>query len=821
MIRLEKLHVKEFRGIRSLDLDLNSETFVIYGPNGSGKSGVVDAIEFALTGDIARLKGEGTGGITITKHGPHVNQRENPSAAFVALTVKDPTSGKSTTITRSVQNHGICTLEPDNAETRQLLSEAQGHPELTLSRRELLKYVVATPGDRAAQMRALLRLGRIEAVRQTLYKAITAAKNAESNACSDMSAGERSFAEHLGLETSTQQEVLHEINKRRKTLGLTVLLELSVDTDLFDLPVTESPSTVFDLVTGRNDVNALILRLDESNETENFNALAKHLQDYHENLSLTEAIRHRDLLDAGLAAVESASCPLCDSAWDSQQALETHIKEKISETDAAQSLRKLITPAASNYRASIRDLREKVDRIAEAARRFGDEDLPHLIKPWVDSLSRLEGVLESFATVTAKDASISKTGNLVPTGIKAKLEKLLASLNAAPDHSETEAAKAFLGVAKDRWARVRLARATLKKTEMVKKTAETIYNQFCEASDTKLQSLYETVEENFSSYYQFVNSDDENTFRAKFHSKTGSLDLAVDFYQQGMFSPVAYHSEGHQDGMGICLYLALAHQLLDRNFSYAILDDVVMSVDANHRRRLAELLKTKFAGVQFVITTHDALWARQMRAVGLVSSSAMAHFTDWSVDTGPIYRNNDFMVEAEAALACEDVPGAAAKLRRALEVHAADIAECIGGSVPYRSDASYELSAFLDAVKSRHRNLLNLADKSATSWENQEQTDLVAKLKQQRTPSVSDQDAEAWLVNKLVHNNDWANATAADFRPTLEAAKSFLKLFQCDNAKCDSWIAVTGKRGSEEELSCACKRYLLNLSKKKSATVAA
>ena len=63
MIQLQKPRIEEFRGIRELELTLDRQSFVILGPNGSGKSGVVDAIDFALTGNVARLTGAGTGGI--------------------------------------------------------------------------------------------------------------------------------------------------------------------------------------------------------------------------------------------------------------------------------------------------------------------------------------------------------------------------------------------------------------------------------------------------------------------------------------------------------------------------------------------------------------------------------------------------------------------------------------------------------------------------------------------------------------------------------------------------------------------------------------
>src|SRR5260370_25603241 len=59
MMKLETAHIEEVRGIRKLDIDFRKEKFAISGPNGSGKSGVIDAIEFGLTGQIGRLTGRG------------------------------------------------------------------------------------------------------------------------------------------------------------------------------------------------------------------------------------------------------------------------------------------------------------------------------------------------------------------------------------------------------------------------------------------------------------------------------------------------------------------------------------------------------------------------------------------------------------------------------------------------------------------------------------------------------------------------------------------------------------------------------------------
>ena len=159
-------------------------------------------------------------------------------------------------------------------------------------------------------------------------------------------------------------------------------------------------------------------------------------------------------------------------------------------------------------------------------------------------------------------------------------------------------------------------------------------------ADTELTRLYTTVEHDFSDYYRRINADDESSFKAGLAPSAGKLDLEVDFYGLGMFPPMAYHSEGHQDGMGVCLYLALMKRLLDKNFTLALLDDVVMSVDAGHRREFCELLKTQFPDTQFVIATHDKLWAEQMKTTKLITSKTSLRFRSWSVETGPVVESN-------------------------------------------------------------------------------------------------------------------------------------------------------------------------------------
>jgi DNA repair exonuclease SbcCD ATPase subunit len=114
VIKLESVHIEEVRGIRKLDLVFGKETFAISGPNGSGKSGVIDAIEFGLTGHIGRLTGSGTKGLTVSEHGPHVDKTKFPDASFVELSIVLSKIGKSAKITRKIKTPNKPKIEPDD-----------------------------------------------------------------------------------------------------------------------------------------------------------------------------------------------------------------------------------------------------------------------------------------------------------------------------------------------------------------------------------------------------------------------------------------------------------------------------------------------------------------------------------------------------------------------------------------------------------------------------------------------------------------------------------------------------------------------------------
>ena len=101
-MKLLKLQVDKIRGIKDINFSPYGNNFVVWGPNGSGKSALIDAIDFLLTGRVSRLTGEGTGDITLNKHGPHIDH--TPKEAKVSADVKLTNPDTKIKITRCMAN---------------------------------------------------------------------------------------------------------------------------------------------------------------------------------------------------------------------------------------------------------------------------------------------------------------------------------------------------------------------------------------------------------------------------------------------------------------------------------------------------------------------------------------------------------------------------------------------------------------------------------------------------------------------------------------------------------------------------------------------
>lgn len=812
MIKLETAHIEEVRGIRKLDVVFGKETFAISGPNGSGKSGVIDAIEFGLTGQIGRLTGRGTKGLSVAEHGPHVDKTKFPDAAFVELRVFIPSLGKSATITRKVSAPKKPKIIPADPDVKLALDEIANHPEITLSRREILRFILIESTKRSEEIQTILKLEEIGQTRGALNTAQNKLHTTDRNAAAQVQTSRETLQRHLQIATFHSADLLAAVNQRREALGLPTIEKLTADTKL-DVGLSETTKAPeFNKQSALRDLKAF------SDASQDFPELGRaHAASILSGISqleadptLMQALQRRSFVEKGLDLVDGPECPLCDYAWDSEEHLREYLKEKLVKSEEAAALQHaLLSAGAELAREQVRvfGLLGPVLKTADA---LGDTAFAHLLTNWKVDLDDLKAQLTNLDGLTGLKGRVSSGWLNVPKALAERLAALMGQVEARPDQTATLDAQTFLAGAQLRLSDYREAMRKKKAAEIASKASKTAYDSYCRVMEDELNALYEDVQGDFSTFYRTINEDDEIKFTAKLTPSEGRLDLDVNFYERGLFPPGAYHSEGHQDGMGVCLYLALMKRLFGNQFTIALLDDVVMSVDAGHRYQFCKLLKTHFPNTQFVITTHDRLWAEQMKSSGLVTAKSSIAFHSWTVDAGPLVESNEeIWKEIGAALAKGKVETAAAALRHHLEYASRHLADHIGASLVFRADGNYELGELLPSVLTRMKSLCGKAADAAQSWGKPDAKEAAVSRKTLLSSSNAAINVEQWAVNKAVHYNEWANFGRKDFEPVVTAFKELLDCFTCPD--CQSWLYVSPSRGSPESLRCPCSAVNLNL----------
>lgn len=617
MIRIKTIHIEEFRGVRALDLNLDAKNFGICGPNGTGKSGVVDAVEFCLTGDVTRLSGQGSAGLSVKAHAPHVDQHGHPDKANVTLTVDIPALGKSVTIYRSVKNPRKVEITPDSADVRGVVDELQTHSEFALSRREIIKYIITPPGKRSEDVQTLLRLDHIEKLRKSLKTFCNKRKSEADEAERARSRTDTDLKNGLEIDTLEHALVLEKVNEKRELLGQQALAELTKDTSFKadvvspqDREKKPAPRKAVALA----DLSALQTAIKEGEHS----GLAEHrqlakavlgqLKD--DEKALTLARRH-GLIKTGLDLITEDACPLCDTEWNVDE-LREHLCKKLL---SAKEIEKLLVHLRDNINAILQSLSERIQAVRRAVQYSRNLEPPIEQAELAAYLKRLTGA-ETALTDLLKDHSQIEPALKAVSGSwwspeadqQARINECHAAVSALPDTSAEDEARGILIVAQERYEKLLSAKKIAKQQKARSIVAQKVLDHYNNSCTSVLEGIYDKVARDFTTYYRVINREDEEDFVGKLTSAPAKLSFDVDFYGRGLFPPGAYHSEGHQDGMGVCLYLALMKHTLGDKFTFAVLDDVLMSVDTGHRREVCRLLKSEFPKTQFILTTHDRVW---------------------------------------------------------------------------------------------------------------------------------------------------------------------------------------------------------------------
>lgn len=336
----------------------------------------------------------------------------------------------------------------------------------------------------------------------------------------------------------------------------------------------------------------------------------------------------------------------------------------------------------------------------------------------------------------------------------------------------------------------------------------------CELSAIKTSLAVTQEQDRFSQLYKIIHESDEGAFSSVFNRKAASLELQVKFKDGNMYPPNAVHSEGHQDSMGICLFFALSEKISNSRLNLVLLDDVVMSIDIDHRKNFCKLLKEQFPQKQFIITTHDYIWRKELESQGVVTKKNIIHFKTWNIEHGPYVEIGSNIWDAiNSHLDKGEKNEAIGLMRYYMEEFFSDICAKYKLKVPYSTSGRWSLEEVLSPVNAHYRQAIKRAKESANSFK--KPIDKIEIYEKSYVSAYDNLQVERWTINPSTHFTVWAQSLSIDeLKSTCSAVKEFCEIFECSN--CKSLITINSDINlMPQNICCDCGDYSFSCIKKK------
>jgi len=565
-MKLLELEIANVRGIRQVLLKPGGKNFVIWGPNGSGKSAVVDAIDFLLTGRISRLMGKGTGNIILNRHGPHIDCR--PEDATVRAIILIPGRKKPIEIKRCFAEPNILVCDESVLPSLEPILDLAKRGQHVLTRREILRYITSDGSTRAQDIQDLLSITEIENIRKNLVKVQNDFKKDLQIAQRNLESARGAVNATVGQMSFQPETVLNAINQNRAILGAHPITKLS-STELkvnIKLPTATTSKQSINVTLLEGDITNIKNALSNQNKAEVSqidNKLRGLIVEVKSKPGLLTNLSRQELTALGMRLLDDGgNCPLCDTSWPLGK-LREYLEKKTEQAQVATQYQTQASWLSNQLTNRIDSTVASVQKIIAAAQIAGFQSETVFLAQWQSDLTLLSDALSKVFDKYPLPAFDSDATQqlLAPLELLGNLDVIYSKVKEKfPETTPEQTAWDTLTRLEENLKALEKSQTDLAKATIACTRANTLVDEFERSRDSVLQKLYDEIRNRFVELYKKLHGSDEKNFQAQITPDGAALNLEVDFYGRGPHPPHALHSEGHQDSMGLCLYLALAER---------------------------------------------------------------------------------------------------------------------------------------------------------------------------------------------------------------------------------------------------------------------
>ena len=820
MAKIVRVTTNNVGGLGDIICEPAGESIVIRGPNASGKTKLISSIVYGITGEMSvGLNSEKSSELGLG-HLSHIDtiskeKTRKDKTTTVELELEVP-GHDNFTVSRTSDSPNNPIVNPDNDITRDILRRFSALPETALFRQNVLNFVIAEPENRAVWLESAVSKAEITTKRKDYKFALTRAKAnvvTTRELLDDLTDTIRKDFEIPESNEITDEVVLAKVNIYREMLNLAPLDAISANSNFLEGMDDKQQH----LMTNRGIILIGLRRF--TRFLQNTSELAKDAVNAHlsaiselkkdSNLRLWPVIKK--FVDDVESLDKEGNCPISADILKNGNSLLNQFSTDSTYLASQKSWESIY----ANAETLIHDIDKAISQISKTARaldRIGEDSCSQILKDWCLDLENLKDLLRDPKAVVGLEERLLDNWLGVPSGLESQFELLITSVKGKSIESIVEDSIRFLNNANLNFRRYSETKLELVQANKEVSEAMTKFVNYCKNTDPELNAIYKEVTVDFNKYYSFIfnNKTDSEEAVAILETHEGKLDFKLEFHGRGKFSPDILHSEGDKHVIGICMYLAVLKHVSGNEVDLILMDDVLTSIDADNRGKFCKMLKVFFKDTQFIFTTHDRIFANQIRNSGLVSGKNELRFYGWDIETGPkTYIVSDWKTRIKELLEIGDTEEAAHKLRYNLEGIFFYLACDLGAKVKLQPGLKFAIGDLKDGVIQRVNSIIAMANRATKNTVNKQDSELkiVKKFSDRFKQCKSYSSDEQWLINDSVHFNP-DHVSADELREAVTAYIELLDCLWCD--ECQSWLQIY-KSNSNESFQCNCKKSYLNL----------
>ena len=622
MTKINSLSVNGLRGVRhNLTLGLNGKSILLYGDNGAGKSTLSDVLEWFFDDRIDHLTGEEIGRKGYEALRNIFLDENDPGSVSIEFTKGEFNSEK----TIELKNNNLkVNISNDSDEFTEYIA-ASGEENLILRYKELVRFVLSSKSDKLRALSEIIGYSKVTDTRDVLRKVYNRLSREIKNKGFDnlINHQQSQIIEQFEQNVTSDEQFIEVVNELIKPFKLDVEVKELKDVNTV-LKKIKKPDDSKEIKQ-----EAFLVKIEESlvNLPTNLDEIEKQYGEYKKqfdaivsDIEKLKKLTIEKLLTTGEELLsgdgyKEDNCPLCLVDQDKAELLAS-IKNRIVELEEIKKEQKELTESKTTLQQEISDTIRPLQSLLDDKQIAEKANVDHKtnIELIVTALKKYETTLKTKVADKSKleEEKIVLVNRKTVTTVQDNCKSQLEAIRKARKKDPKWDAHGKINIAAHAYAQIRRLRKEKAAYEKQRDTMEFVLRNFLKKQKEALEAFLASFSEKINEIYQFLNPGEKveniQLIPLEKDDELSGITIQFDFMNNKEVTPPhKFLSESHINCLGLAFFLTSVDAFNKQN-QFIVLDDVISSFDATHRKRFADLLIEKYDNYQIILLTHEKNW---------------------------------------------------------------------------------------------------------------------------------------------------------------------------------------------------------------------